>query len=322
MTERSRNVFVGLTALVGLGMLATMILIFTGVPQFFQTGYTVKMRFDDSHSLQAGDNVHLLGQRVGTLTDVSYTNGNPLEGVTMTATIDSDFRLPTNVTARVYSKGLVGKGYLALVPEGDFKTDPTTGETIKFYSPGEEIVLQGQYDAGNGLLPPELSSKLESIGDLAESLKELIDPDVPTSQPASQPGQATAASQPGEPPAGLMGTVARMNRTLDAIYAVTGNPDNQQNLQQSLKNLSAVSASADELVRNLITDAEDISALVRELQATVGKLNKGEGTMSQLLNDPQLYRSLLNLTEQLDKMAAQAEKLLQKWEAEGLDVKL
>ncbi len=322
MSERSRNIVVGLTAIIGLVLLATMILIFTGLPELFSTGYVIQMHFDDSHSLQSGDSVWLLGQQVGTLTDVRYTNNNPLEGVTMTARIDDDIRLPTNVKVRVYSKGLVGKGYLALVPEGDFKKDPATGETIKFYQPGDKIVLQGKADTGSSLLPPELTSKLESIGDLAESLKELIDPEPATTQPATPPGDGQAATQPAEPPIGLKGTVARMNRTLDAIYAITGDPDNQQNIKRSLENLSEVSGNADELVRKLITDAEDISKLVRGLQQTVGKLNEGEGTMSQLLNDPQLYRSLLNLTEQLDKMAKQAERLLQRWEQDGLDVKL
>jgi phospholipid/cholesterol/gamma-HCH transport system substrate-binding protein len=322
MNERFRNIAVGLTAVVGLAVLATMVVIFAGLPEMFRTGYVVTMHFSDTHGLQAGDNVHMLGRKVGTITSVDYTDGNPLKGVTMEARIDEDVRVPTNVSVRVFSKGLVGKGYLALVPQGPLATDPETGQTREFYVPGQPIVLQGQADQGGSLLPKELTDKLESLGDLAEALKELIEPTPPadgeTPDGETPDGQAEAA----EPPAGLKGTVARMNRTLDAIYKITGDEANQKNLKDTLENLASVSETSGELVRKLITDAEDISKLVRSLQETVGKVNEGDGTMSKLLNDPQLYRSLLNLTEQLESMSDEARQLLKKWREEGMKINM
>ncbi len=340
MTENTRNVAIGLTVLIGLCMLVVLVLAFTGLPQLFQTGYTIKMHFEQTHDIVPGDPIYLRGKRVGLVQDVEFTDDDPRKGVTITAKVRSDVRLPGNIQARVFTKGLVGKGYLSLIPDGPLPVDPKTGKMKEFYSTDEIIVLQGIHDPGSRLLPPELIDAMKSFGKLAENLNELLDPtSLPSPTTDSQPSSGPAA----EPPRGLKGTIFRLNRTLDALYAIAGNPENQANLQASLENFADASAKAsqamdalkeflakgqetltgaDELTRKLITDAEDISALLGAVRESVEKINKGDGTVGKLLNDPKLYNNLIKITEQMEALVKDFRRLADKWERKGVEIKL
>lgn len=340
MNETRRNLAVGITVLGALATLGVLIVLFAGLPQWFQTGNTVVIHFEQTHDIIDGDPIYLLGKRVGTVSDVDFTKGDPRKGITITATIDSDIRLPTNIQAKVFTKGFVGKGYLTLIPEGPLKTGPD-GKPVEFYPPDETLILAGIHDAGGGMLPAELTEALTEFGQLAENLNDLIAPPR-TTQPATAEASTTTGPAP-EPPPGLKGTVVRLNRTLDALHAVVGSVENQKNIRDALAHLADASekatqamdalkelaaggqktlGQADELTRKLIGDADQISQLLVELQKTVRAVNAGEGTMGKLLNDPKLYNNLLQLTERMDLLVRDFRTLTETWQKQGVNIRL
>ncbi|MCD4823297.1 MAG: MlaD family protein [Phycisphaerae bacterium] len=308
MTENKRNIAIGLTVIVGLAMLAGLIVAFAGLPQMFQTGYEIRIYFAQTHDIDPGDPVYLCGKRVGMVTDVGFTAGDPRKGITIAAKVDSDIPLPGNIQAKVSSRGLAGKGCLALVPDGAPRKDPKTGKPIEFYSTDEIIHLQGQQDEG-GMFPKELTDSFVKFGKLADNLNKMIAPE-------------PAPGKPGDLPAGLAGTIKRMNRTLDALYAMTGDEKNQANFKTTLKNFASTSQQADQLMRKLITDAENIDKLLASIQKQVDKINEGKGTAGKLLNDPQLYNNLLSVTEQMEGLIKDFRRLSRKWEKKGVGIKL
>lgn len=332
MNDTRRNLAVGLTVLGALLTLAVLIVLFAGLPQWFRTGNTLVVHLEENPDLIAGDPIYLRGKRIGVIKAVDFTEEDPRKGIAVTATIDSDVRLPTNIQARISAKGFVGKGSLSLMPQGPLKSDPR-GNPIPFYPPGETIVLTGQPEPGGSMFPKELTDALMNFGTLAENLNDLIAPTAET-QPASQPS---------EPPPGLKGTVVRLNRTLDALHAVVGSAENQQNLRQTLAHLAEASekataamdalknladsgqktlGQADELTRKLIGDADQIAQLLTELQKTLQNVNRGEGTMGKLLNDPKLYNNLLQLTERMDLLIRDFRELTATWKKQGVNIRL
>ncbi|MBN1941967.1 MAG: MCE family protein [Phycisphaerae bacterium] len=300
MTERTRNLAVGLTVLIGLVLLAVLIVAFAGLPEAFQTGNKIHILFEQTYDIESGDSVYLRGKKIGVVTDVDFTDDDPRKGVTISARIDSDIRLPRNIQARVYTKGLVGKGYLTLQPEGPMPSD--TAE--EYYPPDEIITLRGIHSEDSGMLPPKLVQAFEDFGALAKNLNDLIAPEPPADQP-------TADTQPaGEAfPPGLKGSVARLNRTLDAMNAFFAKGET------SLK-------GADELIRQLIIDAEDVSKVLHSLQQAADKINEGDGTAGKLLNDPKLYDNLVRVSEQMDGLVKDFRRLAKKWETQGMGVQL
>ncbi len=301
MTERARNLAVGLTVLIGLALLAVLMIAFAGLPEAFQAGNKIHMLFEQTYDIEPGDSVYLRGKDVGVVTEVDFTEGDLRKGVTISARIDSDIRLPRNIQARVYTKGLVGKGYLSLLPEGDIPADAPD----EFYAANETITLQGMHDSSAGLLPPPLLQAFEDFGKLAKNLNELITPEEETA--GTQPAGSQPTTQPM--PAGLKGTVARLNRTLDTMNGFFAKGDTSL-------------TAADELIRQLILDAQDVSKVLHSLQKTVDTLNEGEGTAGKLLNDPKLYDNLVHVTEQMDEMIKDFRRLAKTWETQGMGVKL
>lgn len=319
ISEQTRNIAIGLTVLVALILVAIMVFLFAGLPEMFQTGYTIRMYFQQTHDIQSGDPIYMRGKRVGVVTDVTFTNDDPLQGITIVARVDSDIRVPRNVQAKVFTRGIIGKGYLSLTPDGPLPRDPETGQDIGFYELGETIELRGIHDTGSSILPPEISKAMEHFSGLAETLDELLAPESLTPEQ-----QAELAEAPG-----LKGTIARMNRTLDAAHAILGDEENQQNLQTALENLASASGTlndslegVDEMTREMVVAAEGVSAMLTDFRETMTQVNEGEGTVGRLLRDPALYNNLVQVSQRMDALVLQLQQLVDSWEQKGMDIRL
>jgi phospholipid/cholesterol/gamma-HCH transport system substrate-binding protein len=348
MNERTRNIAVGMTVMVALVMLGILILLFTGLPGFLKRGYSIQMRFDVTHDLDEGDSLYVSGIRSGVVTSIRFADENdPGKGVTFAARIDRGIRLPGNTKAVIFTKGLMGKGYLALVQEGPLPTD-ANGKAIAYLPTDGSAILQGEH-RGNDLFPPELSDALKGLSLLTKNLNELVAP-----TPAAGGATTGPSTGPTTEPAGLQGTVAKFNRTLDALYAVLGDQQNQANIKSSLANLADAAAKTrdamdafkefaqqasvsvkdvskvadntgqqiDTLARKLMDDADSISRLMNTLQETVEKMGQGQGTTGKLINDPQLYNNLVDATRKMNDLLAEFHDLVKTWRESGLEMKL
>ncbi|HHH76186.1 MAG TPA: MCE family protein, partial [Phycisphaerae bacterium] len=80
MNEGTKNFAVGATVLVGLAMLISIILIFTGLPGFFSGGYEIKVYLKDTYSIRTGEPIYFRGMKIGSVTDMSFTDGDHTKG--------------------------------------------------------------------------------------------------------------------------------------------------------------------------------------------------------------------------------------------------
>ena len=272
---------VGLTVIVAFGLLAAMILIFAGLPGILQGGYEIKMRFPATADAHEGDPVHLAGIVVGSIIDIGFTDGDARKGVTFTARIDADKKIPGNANAYIFSKGIAGGAYVELKPDGKERIDPRTGRPTQFLPAG--TIIDGTLKTS--MLPDELTDGLKAISKLAESLSDLLAPERPA-QTATQDARTRPAT-----PQGLKGTVIKLNQTLDALNEVLSK-ENRANLAASLNNVN-------DLTRNLLTTAEKLSSALDSINRMVTKIESGEGSAGKLINDPKLYNNLLEASEQL-----------------------
>ena len=361
MNEQARNLAVGFTVLVALALLGGMILLFTGLPQVFLGGYEIRFAASGTHDAHEGDPVHLSGVRIGRVTDIRFTDpGKPYEGVTFTARIESDIKLPANVRAYFFTKGLVGAAYIELKADGPPYIDPRTGEPLEHFPTDGSIVMESAH-VGSSVMPDELTDAIKGVSKLAANLNALLEPEPAPPAATGQAGTETQTASAPAPPPGLRGTVVRLNRTLDAFSAVLGDVENQRNIKTSLKDLAAATAAAkeamdalkafaddarrtatsaeetaksfteladstrnriDDLTQRLIADAEAISATMATINRAAAKIESGEGTAGKLLNDPELYNSLLNTTEQMSRLITEFRELVETWKSGGVELKI
>jgi len=359
MKEYVRNLAVGMTVIVALALLAGMILLFTGLPEVFQRGYEVYISADSTHDAHEGDPVHLAGMLVGRITDISFTDpAEPYRGVTFTAKIEHDVDLPGNVRAYFFTKGFVGAAYLELKSTGPQRIDPATGRPLERF-PRDGSIIMDSVHVGGSMVPQELTDALKGLSRLADNLNALI---APESQAAPAVGQAPGpATRPAVAQTGLRGTLARLNRTLDALTAVMGDLENQRNIKTSLANLATATSAAtgamdslkkfadearatavqaratvksftklaetsrkriDELAEKIIADAEAVSKVMATINRAASKIDAGEGTAGKLINDPKLYDSLLDATRQMEQLLVELRELVEIWKTGGIKVKL
>jgi hypothetical protein len=58
------------------------------------------------------------------------------------------------------------------------------------------------------------------------------------------------------------------------------------------------------------------------IQSITTKIDAGKGTAGQFINDPKLYQSLVDSSQQLNATIADLKRLVEQWEQEGVYFKL
>ncbi len=354
MGERARNLAVGLTVIVAIGMLIGMIVLFTVVPAMFQAGYNIQITAPSTLDVQSAMPVHFAGIRVGYISEVRFVDPtDPTRGVVFTAVIEKKIRLPGNTRITIFTKGFVGSAYIELSPTGPFQTDPRTGKPLAELPRDGSVRLEAVH-LGNNMISDELKTALEDIrsgfkdlGQLAHTLNGII---APGPVAATGPGVSTTQIAAGD----LKGTLAKVSVLMDGLANVFGDPNTQADIKSTMANLAKASADAPELVKSLkafiedarktlatvstMTDkvapdieqltkklldgADKLAVLMNSLNKITSKLEGTDGSAGLLLNDPKLYNNLLEITTQVNGLMKEFRVLIETWEKNGVGIKI
>ena len=107
------KVILKLVAFFGVCLVFTGWLVFTiGNVRLFSHTYEVSATFDDVTGLLVNDNVKVAGVRVGKVTGIEIEKGR----ARVTFTVDDDVKVPTDSTAAVRWRNLLGQRYLYVYP--------------------------------------------------------------------------------------------------------------------------------------------------------------------------------------------------------------
>ena len=109
------------------------------------------------------------------------------------------------------------------------------------------------------------------------------------------------------------------------INTIVGDPENQANLKQSLKNTAQLTAKAietlDILQQKVDGVGEELTETLTELRLLLTKVTSGDGTAARLLNDAELYENLLDSSEELKLALGQLREFATDTKNEGLNIK-
>ena len=131
MSSRNVEIMVGLFVALGLAALLMLAMKVSNLTEFSASGgYTVTAYFDNIGGLKVRSPVTMAGVRVGRVSDIGFDQDRYQASVTIT--IRPQFtRIPTDTSASIYTAGLLGEQYIALLPGGE----------EKFLAEGTEIRL-------------------------------------------------------------------------------------------------------------------------------------------------------------------------------------
>jgi phospholipid/cholesterol/gamma-HCH transport system substrate-binding protein len=91
------------------------------------SGYTA--HFTDASGLKAGDDVRIVGVKVGQVSRITVSEGGGSSLADVGFDVEAQYKLPASVTATIKYRNLVGQRYLSLGTDvGDTRTLPAGGE--------------------------------------------------------------------------------------------------------------------------------------------------------------------------------------------------
>lgn len=274
--KRRNEVLVGLllTVALAIGVLGTIWIVRGG----FRQGYSLYAVFRWGENLRVGQPVRLAGVQVGYVGSVELRDNGTLA---VELKVDNGRRVPRNARAVVEPVGIFGDAQVALVatPGG---AAYAAGDTIPAgVTPAgiAQLTAKGDTVATQAVaLSNALRAELVDSGGLRDVRRTLAE----TNALVAQLGRI-AAEQNRQ----LSQTQASLRRALAGIDSAK--------VDSTLSSVRTVSTNAAALTDSLRVTAS-------RLNATLGGLERGEGTAGKLLSDTALYADVRKLVARIDTL--------------------
>lgn len=347
-----RDFLVGMTAILGVAGLVFMLMLFGELRKGLERVYPVKIAMPDASGISGTSPVLFNGVRVGTISRLEVADP-PTDGMIATLSVDRGVKIPRDLAVSVETR-FIGDSALALgFAEGADRTRYVGEEEYVRGSTTAPIRVVPRTLFGDLKKPIEqlsaTATKFEKFADtytkLGESLQGLLGSPKATSDaamnnPSGVPGGAKEPVTIADLVARADTTLAAMQKWLADEQLLASIKDSTNKIGALLDEAKAAAKSIDEAAKGLDSKAERAAAavetLAKDAKTTLtrldsaltdageiaAKINRGEGTAGQLVNNPDLYRSLNGAAERLDKALAELELVLKKFKQEGIRVGL
>lgn len=249
--------------------------------------------FEDIGALHESTVVALNGYPIGKVTDIELLSSNPVR-ICAEILVTEKLDIPMDSRFEVMQKDVLG-GMIVNLHLGTSTAIAHGGDTLGCYVAG------GMLD-GVGDLVTQLQSVVASVDTIGQNLKLAF--------------RTEDSINGGMMIKNTLENLEHTTRDLSAMMAQNGGKVSNvmTQLQTLTKTLSEASPKIDAIVSNLdnITDSlaqANIRALVNDAQNTVDNVNalvngvqKGQGTVGQLMQNDSLYKSLSKTIESLDNL--------------------
>jgi len=246
---------------------------------FRKTGYDLTAHFDSVTGLEKQDAVRMSGVKIGYVKDIRLARRH----AEVLMAISPQYQVPKGSRASVASLGLIGEKYIEIAPSEQADNYPPGGalestQAVGFDQMGAMAVSIGEdvkalSQSLNKLVGEEnrteIGATLEHLNKFTDDLQDFM----------GKNKQAFSASVEG---------ISRASRDLDQRLAA---------LSKSLdQTIDAINGIAQENRAPVKSDIEKIGVVLDEikdslrlLQRSLEKIDKGEGTVGKLIQDPELY---------------------------------
>ena len=247
-------------------------------------------KFDTVEGLIRGSNVYLNGFKIGTVREMQYLAQE--DSALITLNITEDIQLPKGSMAQLASPDFLGSSTIRIIKSN-------SSESLEWGSYLKGIQKEGLLNTFTDRGTAISDSVAVTITLLNEKLRAL---DFLNQQSSNDIGSA----------------LSNVKQTSDYLLeAVTSNSDELNEMigsaKRSLETIEDISdssrASIEQSIKNLEVLSVEMSQLTRELSATsttlnsvLEKMDRGEGSLGLLLNDPSLYENVDSLSYNLNEL--------------------
>jgi ABC-type transporter Mla subunit MlaD len=107
------------------------------------------------------------------------------------------------------------------------------------------------------------------------------------------------------------GAVTKATEVMDRISAA---------VDQFTATAKSVQANTNDLAQRLMPVADSLAATLEDVRRLARMAGEGQGTVAQLLNNPDLYNSMTDAAQRLERALTEAQLLIEKYKAEGVPI--
>ena len=256
--------------------------------KFRQEKYTYSVLFPNVGALEVGDPVAVLGVAKGKVERIQLYQGDVL----VTFNLTTDVVLKEDAKFTVMNIGLMGERFIEVETGHSLKPLDLSRPVKGFYDSGipEVMGMMGEMVAEIRNLTAHLTGALgtewseESIKEIVRNLKK-ISTDLNSL---------------------LTENKNRMNQTLEDVSYTSSElkkmvEENKSRVETTMKNFSQASAKLENITQTL----DSLSLSLKNLSQ---KIEKGEGTLGQLMNDTLLYQDLKQTVKSVDELIQDIKK--------------
>ena len=260
---------------------------------FKKKGYPLYVTFESVIGLAKRSYVRMAGLKVGYVKDIQLKGNRP----EVELLIDPTVQVPKGSKASMATAGLIGERYVEIIP----------GDDEGFFQSGDSLPPESSFDV------EQLGKMFLSVGDdvkaLGESLRAIL---------GEEDSKASIQN--------VLEDFSGLASDLKAFVA-----DNRQGIKQGIQNTSETVENFEKKVEEISKDLEEFVAVMKEmveenrgrvklnlekitdliekteesmrlLNESLEKINKGEGTLGKLIQDPDLYHRAEGAVEDLERI--------------------
>jgi phospholipid/cholesterol/gamma-HCH transport system substrate-binding protein len=300
-----KEIKVGVTFVIATAVLIWGLMFLKGL-ELLKTSRTFYAVYDQVNGLVAANPISIKGLKVGQVKKLYFDKDNP-KNIIVELYILGDYPIAKNSKARIFSSSLLGAPEVEIIP-GDSKVMAVSGDTL--------------LSALEATLGQEVNKQLLPLKTKAENLISSIDTIAVIIQQVLNKNTRENLVEAIEHVKQTLGNIAHTTQNLDTLMGSQRN-----NLAKIITNVESISNNLkqnNDKITNVITNFSDISdslakaripytiaqlnnAIV-DLDLVLQKINKGEGTVGQLLTNEQLYKEVEKAARDLNLLLEDIKK--------------
>lgn len=269
-------------SIIGIVVFLSVLVFFYGIKflqdeSFQKSNFSFNVVFNDLQGLDISDDVRMLGKRIGRVTGTKIIG----EKIAVELTIDNNFafKIPIDSKIEITQTDIMGSKFISIYPGKDI----------------DKFILDNETIAGKNA---EVASLTKDIGDVASRLN-----------------QTFGNEQKNQ----IVNTISNIESATKQLEEFISNNKNmisdndKKNLSNFISNIEQISENLNSLLydekNKLISSIDnfnlfmekmpsvssEIDDILLDINVIVKNLNNGDGTLSLMLNDDELYKNVNGL---------------------------
>ena len=285
-----KEVIVGFLFVAALTILIWGIMYLKGT-EMFRNRMIIYAVYDKVNGLVPANPVTINGLKVGQVKSLSFSKENPRKIIAVLYINNADYPIPVNSVARIYSADLMGSKEIDIVL-GDSPVMLKNGDTLVSAT---EATLGESVNQQLAPLKVKAENLISSIDTLATVMNQVLNKNTRND---------------------LVEAIEHVKETLENLAHTTMNLDTlmssqRNNLARIINNVESISSNLkknNDKITNILENFSDVSDSIAkanipatfsqvnktlaDLDAVIGKINRGEGSLGLLVNDQKLYNEV------------------------------